>query len=225
MGKQLLAEKIDSHEQMKQCLKLGFTLFQGHYFAKLTIIAGKKLDHSQLSLMRLMGPLLGDADTTEPEVALKSEPGLTLNLLCVTNSVGAGCSETITSLRHAITVLGLRQLQRWLQLLVFASGSQAGSNNPLLMLAAIRGRLMELLASQLRSGNAAFSDQAFMVGIMSLMPALVGQLVQVAEASEGGDPDLLGDRLAELPGLGPKALNRAQTEALQWANSIAKDKG
>ena len=171
----------------------------------------------------------------------------------MTNSVGAGCSETITSLRHAITVLGRRQLQRWLQILVFASGSQAGSTNPLLMMAATRGRLMELLAGELRSGDAAFSDQAFMVGIMSLMPALVGQpiadivaplglsapvrdalceqagalgqLLQVAEASEGGDLDLLGDRLAALPGLGPKALNRAQTQALQWANSIAKDKG
>ena len=253
MGKQLLAEKVDSREQMEQCLKLGFTLFQGYYFAKPTIIAGKKLDHSQLSLMKLMGLLLGDADTAELEAALKPEPGLTVNLLRMTNSVGAGCSETITSLRHAITVLGRRQLQRWLQLLVFASGSQAGSTNPLLMMAATRGRLMELLAGELRSGDAAFSDQAFMVGIMSLMPALVGQpiadivaplglsapvrdalceqagalgqLLQVAEASEGGDLDLLGDRLAALPGLGPKALNRAQTQALQWANSIAKDKG
>lgn len=253
MGKQLLAEKVDSREQMEQCLKLGFTLFQGYYFAKPTIIAGKKLDHSQLSLMKLMGLLLGDADTAELEAALKPEPGLTVNLLRMTNSVGAGCSETITSLRHAITVLGRRQLQRWLQILVFASGSQAGSTNPLLMMAATRGRLMELLAGELRSGDAAFSDQAFMVGIMSLMPALVGQpiadivaplglsapvrdalceqagalgqLLQVAEASEGGDLDLLGDRLAALPGLGPKALNRAQTQALQWANSIAREKG
>ena len=253
MGKQLLAEKVDSREQMEQCLKLGFTLFQGYYFAKPTIIAGKKLDHSQLSLMKLMGLLLGDADTAELEAALKPEPGLTVNLLRMTNSVGAGCSETITSLRHAITVLGRRQLQRWLQILVFASGSQAGSTNPLLMMAATRGQLMELLADELRSGDAAFSDQAFMVGIMSLMPALVGQpiadivaplglsapvrdalceqagalgqLLQVAEASEGGDLDLLGDRLAALPGLGPKALNRAQTQALQWANSIAREKG
>lgn len=53
----------------------------------------------------------------------------------------------------------------------------------------------------------------------------LGQLLQVAEASEGGDLDLLGDRLAALPGLGPKALNRAQTQALQWANSIAREKG
>ena len=155
MGKQLLAEKVDSREQMEQCLKLGFTLFQGYFFAKPTIISGKKLDHSQLSLMKLMGMLLGDAATAELEAALKPEPGLTVNLLRMTNSVGAGCTEEITSLGHAITVLGRRQLQRWLQLLVFASGSQNGASNPLLLMAATRGRLMELLAAELRPGDAA----------------------------------------------------------------------
>ena len=253
MGKQLLAEKVDSREQMEQCLQLGFSLFQGYYFAKPTIIAGKKLDHSQLALMKLMGLLLGDADTIELEAALKPEPGLTVNLLRITNSVGAGYHQTITSLRHAINVLGRRQLQRWLQLLVFASGRHASTSNPLLMMAATRGRLMELLATELRPGDTAFSDQAFMVGIMSLMPALIGlsiaeivaplalaqpvrkalctqsgplgRLLQLAEASEGGELARLADLLAELPGLGPKALNRAQTQALQWANSITADKG
>jgi len=248
LGKQLLAEKVDSREQMEQCLKLGFTLFQGYYFAKPTIIAGKKLDHSQLSLMKLMGLLLGDADTCELEAALKPEPGLTVNLLRMTNSVGAGCVERITSLGHAITVLGRRQLQRWLQLLVFASGKQNATSNPLLQMAATRGRLMELLADELRPGDHGLADRAFMVGIMSLMPALVAQpideivaplglasdvrdalcqgsgqlgaLLRIAASSESGDMQELGAALAELPSLGAKAINRAQTIALQWANEI-----
>ena len=142
--------------------------------------------------MKLMGLLLGDADTAELEATLKPEPALTVNLLRMTNSVGAGCSETITSLRHAITVLGRRQLQRWLQLLVFASGSQAGSTNPLLMMAATRGRLMELLAGELRSGDAAFSDQAFMVGIMSLMPTLLSLPIEEIVAAIMGMAHALG---------------------------------
>ena len=252
MGKQLLAEKVDSREQMEQCLKLGFSLFQGYYFAKPTIIAGKKLDHSQLSLMKLMGLLLSDADTPALEAALKPEPGLTINLLRMTNSVGAGTTEKITSLGHAITVLGRRQLQRWLQLLVFASGDQAGTSNPLLLMAATRGRLMELLASELHAGDNALADQSFMVGIMSLMPALVGQsirdivaplglatnvrdalcegsgllgkLLNIAESSDGGELEKLAAALAEVPTLTPKAVNRAQTQALLWANSIGQEK-
>lgn len=252
LGKQLLAEKVDSREQMEQCLKLGFTLFQGYYFAKPTIIAGKKLDHSQLSLMKLMGLVLSDATTGELEKALKMEPGLTVNLLRLTNSVGAGASETITSLNHAITILGRRQLQRWLQLLVFSSGKQPGSANPLLLMAASRGRLMEQLAASQQPGDASLLDRAFMVGIMSLMPALVGQkiedivtplglpadvkdalcigqgllgqLLAVAESSDNGDLDRLGTVLQQLPQLSTKALNHAQTEALLWANNINKEK-
>lgn len=251
-GKQLLAEKVDSREQMEQCLKLGFSLFQGYYFAKPTIIAGRKLDHSQLSLMKLMGLLLSDADTGQLEEALKPEPGLTVNLLRLTNSVGSGSSETITSLRHAIAVLGRRQLQRWLQLLVFAAGKAYATTNPLLLLAATRGRLMELLAGELRREDKAFADQAFMAGIMSLMPALMnlpideiiaplgladtlrdalgdgsgtlGALLRLAECSEDGDLECLAEQLAGLPGLSLKALNRAQTGALLWANSIGREK-
>ena len=251
LGKQLLAEKVDSREQMEQCLKLGFTLFQGYYFAKPTVIAGKKLDHSQLSLMKLMGLLLGDADTAEIELALKPEPGLTVNLLRMTNSVGSGSTEKITSLRHAITVLGRRQLQRWLQLLAFTSSSQQGPSNPLLLLAATRGRLMELLAETLHPDDGALADQAFMVGIMSLMPVLVGQpigeivtplglannvlealcegrgllgnMLRLAESSESGDLEQLAANLASLPGITPKALNRAQTQALRWANNIGQE--
>lgn len=55
IGKQLLAEKVDSREQMEQCLKLGFSLFQGYYFAKPVILTGKKLEHSRLSLIKLLG--------------------------------------------------------------------------------------------------------------------------------------------------------------------------
>ncbi len=251
MGKQLLAEKVDSREQMEQCLKLGFTLFQGYFFARPTIISGKKLDHSQLSLMKLISMVLDDAATAELEAALKPEPGLTVNLLRMTNSVGAGCTEKITSLGHAITVLGRRQLQRWLQLLVFAAGNQNGTSNPLLLMAATRGRLMELLAAEWQPGDTALADQAFMAGIMSLMPALVGlpiadivaplgltakvrdalcagtgtlgALLRIAESSEDGDMLRLTQALAELPGLGPKAINRAQTQALQWANEIGQE--
>ena len=62
---QLLAEKVDAKDQAEHCKNLGYHLFQGYYFAKPTIIAGKKLGQSQLSLMRLLGLIVQDADTSE----------------------------------------------------------------------------------------------------------------------------------------------------------------
>ncbi len=251
-GKTLLAEKVDSRAQMEHCMALGFTLFQGYYFARPTIIAGRKLDHSQLSLSKLLSLLLSDADSGEIEEVLKPEPGLTMNLLRLINSVGSGASETITSLSQAITVLGRRQLQRWLQLLLFASPGQSTASSPLLHLAATRGRLMELMAREMAPEEPGFADQAFMVGIMSLMPALVGQpirdivaplglsdevkaalcsgsgpfaaLLQLAECSEDGDLSRLAECFALCPTISPKALNRAQTEALRWASSISQER-
>ena len=253
LGKQLLAEKVDSREQMEHCRKLGFSLFQGYYFAKPTILVGKKLDPSQLALIKLMGLLLGDAETDQLEEALKSQPVLSLNLLRLTNSVGAGTAVRITSLRHAITVLGRRQLQRWLQLLLFASGSPQGTASPLLNLAATRGRLMELLAGQLQPGQAAFADQAFMVGIMSLMPALValpiaeliaplgvapavhdalcagsgvlGAMLALTAASEGEDTGALAAALDALSAITPADYNRCLTQALAWAAQVGQEGG
>jgi c-di-GMP-related signal transduction protein len=123
--------------------------------------------------MRLLGLVLEDAETTQLENVLKPEPGLTINLMRLTNSAATGLRTKITSIRHAITVLGRRQLQRWLQLLLYTNPSGNRVVSPLLQLAASRGRLMELLAAKLHPGRGDFEDTAFMTGIMSLMPTLM----------------------------------------------------
>ncbi|CAG0960699.1 partial Cyclic di-GMP phosphodiesterase CdgJ, partial [Rhodocyclaceae bacterium] len=104
----LLAEKVDSREQAQYCHDLGYGLFQGYYFAKPVIIAGRKLGHSQLALIRLLGLVLEDAESNELEGVFKHEPGLAMNLMRLTNSVATGVRTKVTSLRHAITILGRR---------------------------------------------------------------------------------------------------------------------
>jgi EAL and modified HD-GYP domain-containing signal transduction protein len=253
-GKKLLAENVDSAEQLALCQSLGFDLFQGYYFARPTIIAGNKLDPSQLALLRLLALVLDDAETTAVENAFKREPGLTVNLLRLTNSVSSGLATTVTSLRHAITIVGRRQLQRWLQLLIYTTpkGSAPGGN-PLLQLAATRGRLMELLAERVHAKNREFAEQAFMVGIMSLMPALLGtampeivaqlplaervrqalidrrgqhgQLLQLVEATEQLDPFVLEEALRRVPGVSADFLDHCLASALAWANGLGQEQG
>ncbi|MBZ0142579.1 MAG: EAL domain-containing protein [Rhodocyclaceae bacterium] len=245
----LLAEKVDNEAQVKHCLALGFELFQGYYFAKPTIIAGKKLSHSELTLNRLLGLILEDADTGDLEAIFKPEPGLTLNLMRLTNSAASGVRQKITSVRHAITVLGRRQLQRWLQLLVYADaapGDQLAC--PLMQLAATRGRFMELLAGDLMGADRDLIDRAFMTGIMSLMPALLhvpidevmkglnvandvrealvarrgtlGRMLQLAEKQEEGDLDACFTLIVELPGLDTERVNAILAQAMAWANNL-----
>jgi c-di-GMP-related signal transduction protein len=254
LGKELLAEKVESSEQMQRCHDLGFDFFQGYYFAHPTVITGKRLHSPQLALLRLLTLLIQDADTAEIEKHLKQEAILTVNLLRLTNSASSGISTRITSLRHAITVLGRQQLMRWLQLLLYTStSSTASTNNPLLQLAATRGRMMELLADGLHAANRKdrdLVDQAFMAGILSLMPALLGnsmaevlaQLpvadrVQLALTERSGtlgkllalveltehDGPVADEALQELPGIDLRFINSCVTQALSWANNLDRE--
>jgi c-di-GMP-related signal transduction protein len=89
------------------------------------------------------------------------------------NSVAMGLKAPIQSLSHAVVVLGARQLQRWLQVLLFAHHGAGDSPSPLLTLAVTRGKLMELLAAR-ETGDEGYRDRAFMTGILSLMDTLLG---------------------------------------------------
>ena len=253
-GKKLLAEKVETAEQLSLCQSLDFDLFQGYFFAKPTLIVGKKLNPSQLVLIRLLGLVFEDADTSAIEAAFKTEPGLTVNMLRLTNSVACGLSINVTSLRHAITILGRRQLQRWLQLLIFTTpkGGTQGVN-PLLQLAATRGRVMELIAERVVPRNREFADHSFMVGIMSLMPALLGMqmadildqlpvaqrvkqalldyagqhglMLRLVEATEQPDPLALEEPLSHLPVINSDFLGACLTQGLAWANGLGQERG
>jgi EAL and modified HD-GYP domain-containing signal transduction protein len=255
LGKTILAEKVESNEQMKLCHDLGFDLFQGYYFAHPTVIQGKHLQSSELSLLRLLGLLSKDAESSEIEQVFKQEPVLTFNLLRLTNSAGSGMSTRITSLRHAIVLIGRRQLQRWLQLLLYSGVSGATQVvNPLLQLAATRGRLMELLVDrtpEAKQGGRDIIDQAYMVGILSLMPTLIGcnmgevlaqlpvarpvnealgdhggilgDLLILVESLESDDAAKAENVLPRLAGIDARYANSCLVRALTWANSLAQE--
>lgn len=242
----LLAEKVDTEAMSQLCTELGFDLFQGYYFARPTILRGKKLSASQTTLLRLLGLILSDADTSDIEALFKQDASLLLNLMRLTNSLGGGGNGRISTLRQAITMIGRRQLQRWLQLLLFCNNS-GQMDSPLLVTAATRARCMELLASRL-GGGAISPDSAFMAGILSLMPALLGlpldeivaqmplpeilrnallersgllgSLLGMIEAHESLDETAMRTRLKLLAPLNLQDVNIATAQAMSWSASL-----
>jgi EAL and modified HD-GYP domain-containing signal transduction protein len=172
-GKKLVAEKVETREEYKTCLDLGFDYFQGYYFAKPSVLGGRKLSPSQLAVLELLQLVTSDAENVEIERAVKREVSLGVNLLRMVNTPAVGLRQRVESLSQALIILGRRQLQRWLQIMLYAEPASRGhSMSPLLMLATTRARLMELLAQRLRPGQRNVADIAFTVGIMSLMDAL-----------------------------------------------------
>jgi len=171
----VVAEKVETRDAYQTAQDLGFDYFQGFYFARPSVLGGRKLSPSQLAVIDLMNRVMSDADNAVIERAVKRDVTLALNLLRLVNTPAVGAAQRIDSVSQALLVLGRRQLQRWLQIMLYAEPATRGHNQtPLLMLATTRGRLMELLAQRLRPGQRAVADVAFTVGIMSLMDVLFG---------------------------------------------------
>lgn len=172
-NKKLLAEKVETQEQFQLCMELGFDYFQGYYFAKPLILSGKKLSPSQLAIVNLMNLVNSDADNVEIESSIKKDISLCFNLLRLVNTPAVGARYRIDSVSQALMILGRNQLQRWLQIMLYAEPCKKGRGmTPLLMLAATRGKLLELIAQQIEPRNRSMAETAFTVGIMSLMDTL-----------------------------------------------------
>ena len=245
---QLLAEKVDSPELAERCHALGFELFQGYYFARPTVLTRRHVESTPAALARLLALVVRDADNTLIEAEFKRHPELTLKLLRLVNSVACGVGRPLTSVGEALYLLGRRQLLRWLQLLLYALDDRAAYPSPLLLLAATRGGIMERLAER-QDRDERECDEAFMVGILSLLDTLIGQpLAELVEElklgprlasallERGGELGLLlklaeSVEHADLPGarallgaagLSLSDLTGAEAEAMRWANQIAE---
>jgi EAL and modified HD-GYP domain-containing signal transduction protein len=247
-GLKLLAEKVDSQAQADWCRELGFDLFQGYFFARPMVLEGRRADPSKRLLVELLQQVLTDADNADIERSLKQSPELSYKLMRLVNSVGMGLRSPIQSLGHALVVLGRRQLQRWIQVLLFAHHSTGEFPSPLLTLAATRGRLLELLAERY-SYDSGFRDQAFMTGILSLLDTLLGlsmpeavaslalpeavreallcrsgplgRLLRLVESLEAGHDAETTTLLADGTTCSLAELPRLQVAAMAWANGIA----
>ena len=245
----LLAEKVEDRAQAHSCMEMGFDMFQGYYFARPETLSGKRTDPSKITLLRILTLMLSEAENEEIVEEFKEHPTLAYNLMRMVNSVGSGLTTKISSLSHGLIVMGRRPLQRWVQLLLYASGKGGeGAISPLMQLAATRGKLMELVAQKVHPHDIGYIDRAFMVGMMSLLDTLMneplpailarmnlqedveaallersgdlGDLLTLCEKLEAGDITAVQEKLHARPGLTADVLNKVQLEALGWANNI-----
>ncbi|SNX60306.1 EAL and modified HD-GYP domain-containing signal transduction protein [Nitrosomonas ureae] len=245
----LLAEKVESKEIARNCIALNFQMLQGFYFAKPEIISGKRIDPSKLSLLKLLLLVVKDGEVTEIENELKFQPGLSYNLLRMVNSAASGLPSTINSIKRAIMIIGRKQLQRWIQILLYAAKQRdGGASDALMQTATVRGRLLESIAIADRPHDKNHQDRAFMVGVLSLLDTLLGmemsELVstlsiqkdmgealltrrgylghqlELIEAHERGEYEAVSCMLSELGFIGMDEFIKMELEATVWANRI-----
>lgn len=204
---------------------------------------------NRLLLLELLSQVVNDADDHEIETTVKRDPQLSYHLLKLVNSVAFARGGKIASFGQAIALLGRRQLQRWLQLLLYAREQNDGMANPFLPQAAMRAGLAESLCAR-RGGSRELQDRAFMVGMFSLLDRLFGMplanivrplnladdatqalvdgsgplglLLRAVAAGEHGPGDDLAAALDEI-GLSHEAWARSAIHACQWAIQVSRE--
>jgi len=167
----LLAEKVETYAEFDQAVHMGFDYFQGYFFAKPEIIRGKKVSTPKINLLRVMTEInRHDADFERLENLIRQDVTLSFKLLRYVNSAYYRRVKEVSSLRQALSLLGLREVKRFLSLMAMAKMAE-GKPDELIRLSAIRARFCELLGSAL--GRRAAVQELFTLGLFSLIDAIL----------------------------------------------------
>jgi EAL and modified HD-GYP domain-containing signal transduction protein len=132
-----------------------------------------ELSQSRLVLIEMLNLLRSDAEVSALAAVAKRDPAVALQVVAMANSPASGLAAPVASFDQAMLVLGREQLYRWIAVSMFRTGSTRARDEALLELALTRARFLELLA--LDSGARGQADELFLVGLLSLMDALLGQ--------------------------------------------------
>lgn len=239
----LVADHVYDPGQLARARALDFDAFEGSHFSRPEPLEAGELPSSTISALRLLGqardPNVQDRTLEE---AIAADPVLTFQLLRIVNSASVG-ARGVTSIGHALRLIGRNALLRWLALAIAAS--RRGTNDidaHLVQQAVERARLCEQLAGQGREGGT-----LFLVGLFSLLDAVfrtpIENLVSRVALSDDAKEALIGrtgpyaaaltfaesyelgmfesaSEVAHEMGIDPKTIGQIYAGALSWAEEM-----
>ena len=164
----LLAEKVETQEDLEFCKDLGFDYFQGYFFCKPKILAGKSIPSNRMSILILLSKLQCP-EIQIPKLAelIRDDVALTYKILRYVNSAFIGLPTKVDSISQAACLVGTEQLRIWAILISLSSIEEKPLE--LMTTAVIRGKMCEQLAMKMQQGS---TDRFFMVGLFSVLDAL-----------------------------------------------------
>ena len=172
-GITLLAEKVETEAELAEARDLGFTLYQGYFFCKPSMVETREIPGNKLLHLRLLHLVAApELDYAAVEDLLKHEPSLLYRLLRYLNSPLLGLRSEVHSVRHAISLIGEREFRRWVS--VFAVIALATGKPPEL----IRTALTRAYFCEEFSHAAQMDDEKsnlFFMGLLSIVDALLDQ--------------------------------------------------
>ena len=237
---QLVAEKVETRQQLDDCQEMGFDLYQGYLLSRPEVVEGQTLSPSRVTCLKVIEKLC-DPDTSAREVerTVQTDAALSYRFLRVAGTgASQGLFRRLKSVRDAIVLLGQRRLRAWLTLMLL-DGAEPGSDE-MLHIAMTRARMTELMARELEPD---LTDAAYTVGLVSALGLLlhvsITQIVESLSLSrelEGAvleHSGVLGGIMADVlawevggenfqlrSGAPPEEVERCYLHALAWANEV-----
>lgn len=240
----LVAKDLQSFDDFELCRRLGFGLFHGPFVTSREEWTGNQVGPQALRVIDLLNRLRRDADTAELARILRQDAVLSYRLLRYINSAASGLRQAVTSIEHALVIMGRQQMYRWLTLLLFGSSQSAPHAEALLENALVRGRLMEGVDDEQPTEA---REELFVVGLFSLLDRVLrvpmpealkplnlpqpvvaallegegpyAALLELALACESGDPERVATA-SLVCGLEADRVNARHFEALVWAQQV-----
>ncbi len=170
-GIKTVCSKIETRKVHKSMEQMECDYFQGFFFSEPEILEEQPIRAETGSILMLWNLIRNDASTDELVKAFEREHAITLQLLRFINSPFFSLRQTVTSIRHLITLLGRNQLSQWLLVMLFAKESQGeNGNHPLVLMVINRTELMVGLLKLIKPGaSKSESETAYLVGMLSLI--------------------------------------------------------
>jgi c-di-GMP-related signal transduction protein len=167
--RRMLAEKVETQEEFNAAKEQEFVYFQGYFFRKPEMVSTHEMPANRINYLRMLQAVSSpDLDMAGLEQLIRGEASICYRLLRYLNSAMFGFRSEIHSVKHALAILGEREMRRWVRL-VAAVGAGQDSSSDLLLSSLVRARFAELLAPKVPHGE----SDLFLMGLLSLIDAML----------------------------------------------------
>ncbi|MCT4631870.1 MAG: HDOD domain-containing protein [Firmicutes bacterium] len=178
-GIKFLAEKIETYDEFKEAVEMGFEYFQGYFFSKPVLVKAKDISEVSSNYVAIFDEL----DKEEPSYELiadifKRDLNLSYKLLRLVNSPAFYKKSRIDSLQSALVYLGFKEIRKWLSILMIRD--IGGGYNEMVRTSLVRAKVAEEMARNMDMRMR--KSELFMLGLFSLLDKITGNsLVDIME--------------------------------------------
>lgn len=170
-----LAEKVETHKEFEQLKMLGFSMFQGYFFAKPEMMKKRNIISSKKHILDLLGHASSaEFDFDAISDIFSSDLGLTYKLLRFINNPGYGPSKEISSLKHALIYIGDLELKKFIALLVLADLNEKKPNE-IIRVSLVRAKFCEQISAMRK--DVENPPKAFLTGMLSHIDGVLDQQI------------------------------------------------